>query len=211
MNRIARTLTATVAGLALGFGPVVAAAPAAAIAGTPKYVTKAEFNKIHKGMTIRQVERMFGVRSVKRIWPDGAPGLQYRDYRAKGEAKGAWVHVGYKKVDGTFKVTFWEGYWPWKNRNPADHRGRVTKAKFDKVRAGMDIGQAHRILGTKGDLGIACSKWGNYQTRLYREESDAGAGYAVLYKKVNGKWHVHKKGAGPMAHYKKGNPFANPG
>lgn len=211
MNRIGSTLTATATGLALGFGALVAGTPAA-VAATPNYVSKAEINKIHKGMTIRQVEREFGVKTVKKLLP-GDPDLNtlYYDYHARGEARGAWVQVGYKQVNGTYKVHFWEAYWPWKNRNPADHRGRVTKAKFDKVRAGMDMKQAHRILGTKGDLGICSSRWGNYQTRLYREKSDSPtAGFAVLYKKVNGKWQVQKKGPGPMAHYKKGNPLTNP-
>jgi hypothetical protein len=81
-----RTITRLAAVAAISSG-VLVGAPLAAQADTPGCVTRAEFHRVHRGMTPRRVHRIFGARahSLAR-----AHGLNYLWYdRCQGDS--VWV------------------------------------------------------------------------------------------------------------------------
>lgn len=111
MTRITRTLAATASGLALAFGGlIVTAVPASA--DTPNYVSKAEFRRVHKGMTMRRVHRIFDVRG-KQTYYDSAspwwPAEQWREY--SGRSRWSYIEVDYKKRRGVWRVSSKNAYW----------------------------------------------------------------------------------------------------
>lgn len=84
-------------------------------AGTRGYVTRPEFTKVGKGMTMSRTHSIFGAAGVQTSYDSGLPGkygwpaTQSRDYRVA--SKWGWVTVDYKYVNGAWKITGKSAYW----------------------------------------------------------------------------------------------------
>jgi hypothetical protein len=92
-------------------------APTAAMADTPSYVSKTEFRRVHKGMGIKRVHRIFDVRGKQTAYYDGYKcGTRYgwcaeqdREYRTRG--KWGYVSIDYVRKHGRWVVTSKHALW----------------------------------------------------------------------------------------------------
>lgn len=195
MKRISQAITATLTGLAVMFGLVAVGTPAAVAATPTNYVTKAEYNKVRKGMDIKRVHRIFDVNGKQVLYfraePNiGLPASQSRGYRVKSQWGFVWVD--YDKINGTWKVADKDAYWG----GVADTPNYVSKGEFKKVHKGMKMAHVHNIFDIKGKQTSYASGergwWPATQTREYRTKSKWGS-VEIDYKKVKGAWRVDSK------------------
>jgi hypothetical protein len=133
MNRITRTLAAIGTGLAVAFGGIVATTPAVADTPSPNFVTKAEYKRVNKGITMERVHRIFFRgskvnRQGRMIWAGREQGkpAQQRQYRVKNTRAyeryaaangitepGPGVFITYHKVNGTWRLASKGATWNW--------------------------------------------------------------------------------------------------
>ena len=75
---------------------------APAVADTAGCVTKDEFKKVSKGMTMTKVHNIFDTKGSQSM---SGYGMQFRDYKACVKPSWSIVSVDYEKKDGVWKVT----------------------------------------------------------------------------------------------------------
>jgi IMP dehydrogenase/GMP reductase len=107
---IVATTAATAVALLGGIG---VAAPAQADPGSQGYVTKSEFKKVQRGMSITKAHKIFGTSGKQSVYDAGYPGFvkasQLRQYKT-GKKYGV-VMVTYQRVNGVWKVQSKNAFW----------------------------------------------------------------------------------------------------
>jgi hypothetical protein len=91
--------------------------PTPAHADTRGYVSKSEFRRVHKGMKIKRVHRIFDTRGRQTAYYDGYKcGTKYgwcpeqdREYRTR--SKWGYVDIGFKRVRGAWRLSSKHAYW----------------------------------------------------------------------------------------------------
>lgn len=94
------------AALSLGLSPLVAVAPAQA--DTPGCVTRTEFSKVVRGMTMPRVHRIFDTRGVENFRGFGST---TREYTPCTDREWGFVNVSYERRGGLWRVTSKFAYW----------------------------------------------------------------------------------------------------
>ena len=100
-----KTLAGALTAVALVAGPVAIAAAPAEAAGSA-VVTKSEYRKIRKGMSITRVHRIFDTRGKQSFHMSGYQSREYRTTKRYG-----FVMVDFERRGGEWKVSSKAAFW----------------------------------------------------------------------------------------------------
>ncbi|KUF19349.1 hypothetical protein [Streptomyces silvensis] len=156
---------------------LTAALAPSAQAVTPT-ITRAEYDKVKLGSTVATLHSVAGRGACKKSADDSFPGYTVKTYSCKG-------NKAYSNADFTYaggKLSF-------KSQGGLDGKksnGKMTKAKYNKIKKGKTTAQMHSIAGKGVCVRVADAQTKGIKTAVY-ECTQARTYGAASFLLTNGK------------------------
>ncbi|MEI5103469.1 hypothetical protein RB200_39355 [Streptomyces sp. PmtG] len=156
---------------------LTAALAPAAQAATPT-ITRGEYDKVKLGSSIAKLHSVAGRGACKKTASSSFPGYSGKTYTCKGN-----------KAHSTADFLFGNGKLEMKSQGGLDGKksnGKMTKAKYNKIKKGKTIAQMHSIAGKGVCVRIADSEVRGSKSAMYSCEQSRTYG-AASFLTTNGK------------------------
>ncbi|MGA4843672.1 hypothetical protein [Streptomyces sp. G45] len=166
----------------LAVSGLLAAALTAALAPTAQAasptITRAEYDKVKLGASVAKLTSVAGRGACKKTSSSGGSGFSVKVYECKGN-----------KRYSTALFSFGNGKLELKSQSGLDGKesnGKMTKAKYNKIKKGKTIAQMHSIAGKGVCVRISDSEIRGTKSAMYLCEQSRTYGNAV-FSFTNGK------------------------